>query len=144
MLIWLHQWIEWFNQFNSVSSHHVGQWSLKVSNQHCTQNGSSDACTFAYLDQYIQPLKVSNQHCTQNRSCHTWMYCKTENKMNRYKEIHYSHWHNNMYLCFHKMASRSAPVTGTFPPFGGSLPFGALPPAADALANPDQPRKPKL
>jgi hypothetical protein len=33
------------------------------------------------------------------------------------------------------MASRSAPVTGAFPPFGGSLPFGALPSAIDVLGD---------
>ena len=33
------------------------------------------------------------------------------------------------------MASRSAPVTGAFPPFGGPLPFGALPSAIDVLGD---------
>jgi hypothetical protein len=33
------------------------------------------------------------------------------------------------------MASRSAPVTGSFPPYGGSLPFGALPSAIDVLGD---------
>ena len=33
------------------------------------------------------------------------------------------------------MASRSAPVTGAFPPYRGPLPFGALPPAIDVLGD---------
>jgi hypothetical protein len=33
------------------------------------------------------------------------------------------------------MASRSAPVTGAFPPYGGPLPFGALPPAINVLGD---------
>ena len=39
------------------------------------------------------------------------------------------------------MASRSAPVTGAFPPYGGPLPFGALPSATDVLG--DETRKPR-
>jgi hypothetical protein len=40
--------------------------------------------------------------------------------------------HMDVIFC---MASRSAPVTGAFPPFGGPLPFGALPSAIDVLGD---------